>query len=97
MGRPGGQLFWQLVAEGCGVTVPMPGSYDATQVESVDAGEVRGSQQQVAEVVHNDEVVEPMREAQTSGQHPVHSYRHPADMHIASGDNVMAEIVVVLI
>ena len=75
----------------------MPGSYDATQVENVDAGEVRGSQQQVAEVVHNDEVVEPMREAQTSGQHPVHSYRHPADMHIASGDNVMAEIVVVLI
>ena len=64
IGRPGGQHHWQLVAEGCEVTVPVPGSGDALRVENGDTGEVRVLQQQVVEVVHDDEVVELRRGTQ---------------------------------
>ena len=64
IGRPGGQHFWQLVAEEGGVMVPMPGSDGALKVENVDTGEVQGRQQQATKVGHDDKAVEPVREAQ---------------------------------
>ena len=54
IGRPGGQHFWQLVAEGEGVVVPMPGSAGTSQEETPETEEVQGCQQQAAEVEHED-------------------------------------------
>ena len=61
IGRPGGQYFWQLVAEGGGVVVPMPGSAGTSQEETEG---VQGCQQQAAKAELEDEVVEPVSEAQ---------------------------------
>ena len=54
IGWPGGQHFWQLVAEGGGAVVPMPGSAGTSQEETEG---VQGCQQQAAKAEQEDGAV----------------------------------------